>query len=77
MEKTLILEFGCLCNPLKAQLRKQGITLDVDTIKHFQQDADAISRLSIRSIITDAEAMKARGRLVKIIARQIRKKVNT
>lgn len=38
---------------------------------HFDKDADAITRLLIRGIITPSEADKARKRLVKEIAKEI------
>ena len=43
---------------------------------HFDKDADAITRLLVRGIITPSEAHKARKRLIKSIARELQKTDN-
>lgn len=51
---------GPLAPPLHEQL---GI--DADAAGPHQRDADAISRLAVRGLLTDAETHKARKRLLK------------
>lgn len=65
------IQFGALANPLKMQLR--GI-LPAYKLVIFDQDANAITRLAVRGLITSAEATKARKRLVKTIQDEIRRR---
>lgn len=65
----LAIEFGALAPPLSEQLAALGI--DDETIEHWQRDADAISRLSIRDVLTTREARVARERLWKRMRRVI------
>lgn len=57
----IALSFGPLSKPLKEQLNGLG---DVSYLDQAQLDADAISRLYLRGILTDNEAKKARKRLL-------------
>jgi hypothetical protein len=59
--------FGAKSPPLSEQLA--GFDLDPEKIKHWQKDADAIARLSVRGILSESETEKARKRLVNRIAR--------
>jgi len=59
------IEFGALAKPLYIQL---GIGEDLAF--HWQLDADAISRLKIRGLLTDREARKAEQRLVDAVERR-------
>lgn len=56
-------------------LSEQGFAdlIDANTLDHLQKDADAISRLSVRGIIPDSVAGKARERLVRTIFGAIKK----
>jgi len=56
-----ILHFGALAPKLKEQL-KEFMVLP-DDLEHAQLDADAITRLSIRGLITGSETLKARRKL--------------
>lgn len=40
--------------------------------EHFDRDADAITRLKIRGLLTDAEGDKARKRLIKAIEKDLK-----
>lgn len=60
------LVFGALAPKLSEQLQRTG-----KQITHFQKDADAITRLAIRGIISSSTAHAARGMLVKQIMREL------
>lgn len=57
--------FGAFSEPLRDQL--EGFDIPTKVISGFQQQADAITRLHIGSILADGEAKKARGRLFRNI----------
>jgi hypothetical protein len=56
------------------QLREQGLKLDMGPLQraHLQRDADEVSRLRIRCILTEAESDKARKRIFQIIKKQVK-----
>jgi hypothetical protein len=67
---TLSLHFGATASPLKEQLKKMtGATWAADALDHFQKDADAVTRLFVRNLITDAQAHRARQKLVNKITK--------
>lgn len=57
---------GALAPSLARQLAK-----DSAKIQALQRDADAITRLAVRDILTETAAARARSRLVKAIARAL------
>lgn len=61
--------FGALSPPIDEQLREQGLKLDMDPLLrgHLQRDADEVTRLRVRCILTEAESDKARKRILQII----------
>jgi hypothetical protein len=64
--------FGALSPPIDEQLRGQGLKLDMDPLLrcHLQRDADEVTRLRVRCILTEAESDKARKRILQIIKKQ-------
>ena len=56
------IQFGALAPSLRDQL---GAALP----SHFQDDADAITRLHVRGVLSDSEAQRARKRLISAIHR--------
>jgi hypothetical protein len=64
------LSFGALSPPLSEQLA--GLGLKVLTIRHFQRDADAITRLLVRGLMSESHGHLARGRLARRISEAIR-----
>lgn len=60
------ISFGALCPPLADQL--PAGTIPAETLDHLQRDADAITRLAVRGLLTDAQIHAARSKLVKKIA---------
>ncbi len=63
------LSFGALAPPLIEQVPELAA---LDALK-FQQDADAITRLAVRGLLTEAEVHRARQRLVTRIAKEVAK----
>lgn len=63
------IHFGALAPSLAEQLKDYEI--NEDDLKHFQLDADAITRLVCRSLIPDSIAVKARQRLLKKIVNKL------
>ena len=64
------INFGALAEPIAKQLRAQGIRLRAGQARNgivgqSQRDADAITRLNVRGILSDGEARKARQRVLK------------
>ena len=63
--------FGAMADPLKDQLRQQGLHMNAGKCGHFQRDMDAINRLLIRGMASDSEGTKIRRRLLKSILEEI------
>lgn len=65
----LYIGFGALAEPIIEQLRRQGFVahygVQADT---WQKDADAITRLAVRGLISETTASSARRRLTKTIS---------
>lgn len=60
------IEFGAMASPLWYQL-----DVDANLIYDLQDDADAITRLLVRGLITESEGHKARTRLTKKINKTV------
>ena len=67
-------EFGSLAPPIEDQLRDQGLQLDMIPLSRHQLQCDTheVTRLFVRGILTEAEAHKARRRILQIIKKQVR-----
>jgi hypothetical protein len=60
------LRFGAMADSLKEQVESQaGIIFTDDELKHFQANADAVTRLNLYSLISDSQAQAARKKIVK------------
>ena len=59
--------FGATAPPLAEQLK--GVRITAEKMKAYQADADAITRLNLRDILSDSEARKARGRILRSMAK--------
>lgn len=64
----LRLRFGAMTPKLRDQIADAGFMAFYGDVAEWQVDADAISRLMIRGLLTDSETAAARKRLLKIIA---------
>jgi len=72
VKKSIQLCLGVLCDPLSKQLRGSGCSKH--RIAIWQQVSDSISLLSIKGYITPSQAMKAKNRLHKQIAKMVLEK---
>jgi hypothetical protein len=67
----LVIEFGALAPSLFEQIRLAGYTAPAGT-KWLQEYADAITFLAVRRLLSEAETKRARKRVMKMIAGQVR-----
>lgn len=67
----LSIQFGALAPDIKRQLPPGVVMADGD-LEHFQRDADSITRLSVRGLITDAAKNAARQKLMERIVKAVR-----
>jgi hypothetical protein len=74
MADNFYLEFGALSPCIEEQLKDQGLMINLPPLdrQNLQRDADEISRLRFRRVLTEAEADRARWRLIKEISKYIR-----
>lgn len=63
--RTWGVHMGALADPIAKQAAEQGV--EVEGVEHFQADADAITRLAVQGLITDAQKVAARKKLMKRI----------
>lgn len=61
------ISFGALAPKIADQLREQGVTAPKDIIIQAQKDTDAIARLSVRGMLSDAATQSARRRVLKFL----------
>lgn len=68
------IEFGAMAAPIDEQLRDQGLRLDIEPMARqlLQRDTHEVTRLFVRGILAEAEAHKARRRILQIIKKQVR-----
>jgi hypothetical protein len=66
---SIALEFGALAPPLLDQLTQAGHgAVAVETVRHWQKDANALCRLRIRCLITESAARNGQRKLGRQIA---------
>ena len=65
------LSFGALVPRISEQLSDQKLKAKTNNIIHWQRDADAITRLIIGGLLTDAQARNARRKLLKRIVSNV------
>ena len=67
-------DLGAMAAPIDEQLRDQGLRLDMNPMARqlLQRDIHEVTRLFVRSILTEAEAHKAKNRILQIIKKQVR-----
>jgi hypothetical protein len=64
------LELGVFADPISIQLKSY---LPVEKLKLLDLDADQITRLAIRGLLTESERDKARHRLINYIKKELKK----
>ena len=65
------ISFGAMADPLKDQLKSQGLKMGAEKCNHFQLDIDALIRLSIRGVLCDSDANRTRRKLMKRILAEV------
>ena len=73
-DKELVIVFGAMTDSIQKQLLAQQITRPRKIVQVLQMDADSITRLAIRGLLSDSEVRKARQRLMKKIKRTLEAK---
>lgn len=68
----LNLSFGALAPPIREQLRYAKVTIRSRDLAHFQRDADAVTRLVVRGLLSDGIAQKAIRKLMRNILAKAR-----
>jgi hypothetical protein len=68
------ISFGALSERIEEQLQQQGFRLAMGPMErhYLQRDADEVSRLLVRGVITEADAQRARKRLMSEIGKHAR-----
>ena len=71
-QQSIRISAGAFAPTIDEQLRDQGFKLDMDPLQraYLQRDADEVTRLRVRCILTEAESDKARKRIFQIIKKQ-------
>ena len=71
-QQSIRISFGAISPSIDEQLRDQGFKLDIDPLQraYLQRDADEVTRLRVRCVLTKAESDKARKRIFQIIKKQ-------
>lgn len=65
------LHFGAMVEPISDQLAAMGYAVEGQEATHWQNDADAITRLLLRRLLPPRQAEAARRRLVTKIHRGV------
>jgi hypothetical protein len=67
------LRFGALVPRIEEQLQEQGLWIGLEPLSRqlLQIDADEVFRLRSRGILSEAEAGRARRRLLKVIGKHL------
>lgn len=66
------LVFGAMAEPIKSQLSREGLRAkDPKNVAHWQKDADAIARLSIRMLLPPSAVQEARQKLMNRISKNV------
>lgn len=68
---SISIEFGALAEPIRKQLKEQGITIPKFDIERFEKIAYSITFLHLQDIIPDSVRDKAREKLMKKISNVI------
>lgn len=67
----IAIRFGASAPTIEEQLSNQSVDFDADEVERFQARADAITTLHLSSTLADAEAKRARERLMVAISRHV------
>lgn len=76
-QETIGIHFGALSPSVWEQLSEQGFTADEKDLKHWDQDAQAITRLHLRGMLTDSQKQAAQKKLFNRIKKGVRHGAST
>lgn len=68
----LQIDFGALAPPIDVQLHMIGLCADKGAIERIQSDANAVTSLSIRGVMTESMAHACRRKLIRMLARCVK-----
>lgn len=63
--------FGAMAPRISEQVERQGFTAKTADMVEWQRDAEAITRLAVRALQTEASTMAARRKLLKRILTRV------
>lgn len=69
--KKLEITFGAMTKPLVDQCRAQELALPAADARELQRDADAITRLGARGMLTEGQVQDARRKLMRKIRQAV------
>ena len=70
----LTVSMGCLSLPIERQLYMQSLKLNLSPFERdaLQQDADEVSRLYARGVLSESEKKNAQRRIIKTIKKHLK-----
>ena len=68
----LQIDFGAMAPKISEQITVAGLTADKDGIAHCQKDADALTRLAVRGLLSDSAIRNGRKKLMRHIIRYVK-----
>lgn len=75
-KKTIGIHIGALCDPIRKQLKAQGVIVSTSEVSHFQRAHDGFVQLKVLGCMGDKEADRIAQRLTTKIAKFCEKKLN-
>mgnify|MGYP001582550218 CR=1 FL=1 len=67
----LQLDFGAMAPKIAEQITAAGLTANPAEIAHCQKDADALTRLIVRGLLSESTIRNGRKRLMEYIIRYV------
>ena len=74
--KSIGIHIGAMCDPIRKQLKAQGVIVSTSEVSHFQRAHDGIVQLSILGCIGDKEKARISQRFVSKVAKFASKKIS-
>lgn len=71
-KKELGIYFGAISDAIGVQLSQQGFKYDQKVVEQFEKDADALTRLRMRGLLTDSITDNINKKLFKKIERHVK-----
>jgi hypothetical protein len=71
-DPALVLHFGALAPKLGYQIATQGFQFVRINVRHAQRDADAVTRLLVRGLISERAGETARQKILRDVTRSVK-----